>query len=87
MKDGENEDKSPVVEELATVCRQYPSLDPRDPLDAIADPQWDDASRTDDWRNYVDSEVAAMWDRLSAESRLVAYLTAAGRAETDAFRY
>ena len=66
-----------VIEQLAAACREYPGLDPRDPLDAIKDPQWEDACRTNDWRNYVSYHVASLWDSLSVESRLVAYLTGA----------
>jgi hypothetical protein len=32
-----------TVAKLLEACREYPGLDPRDPLEAIADPCWDDA--------------------------------------------
>ena len=51
---------SPAALELLTACREYPGLDPRDPLEAIADPQWDSASRTNDWRNAVNPTAAVV---------------------------
>ncbi len=68
------------IKRLIEACRRFPGLDPRDVLKAIDDPQWGDASRTNDWRNGVLGTVSDLWDDLPIEARLVAYLTAAVEA-------
>jgi len=72
-------EKSAVVERLAKACRNNLGLDPRDPLAAIQDPQWDKARRTNDWRNYIEPDLIDVWEQLSDEARLSAYLTAASQ--------
>lgn len=68
---------SPAVARLLEASRKLPGLDPRDPLDAVADPQWGRASRTNDWRNHVEPEIINVWDELSLDARIVAYLLGA----------
>ncbi len=71
------------IARLIAACRQYPGLDPRDVLEAIDDPQWNDASRTNDWRNYVNSQVRCDWHQLPRPARLVAYLMSASRSFSE----
>jgi hypothetical protein len=75
--------KKSMAAELLGACRQHPGLDPRGVLEAIGDPQWDHASRTNDWRNYVDGDVIDLWAFLCVEAKLVAYLTAASQSFLD----
>jgi hypothetical protein len=63
--------------ELLEMCRAHRGLDPRDPLEAVADPHWWNASRKDDWRNVVPTKIADVEPLLSLESRLAAYYVAA----------
>jgi hypothetical protein len=69
--------ENPTIVKLLEACREYPGLDPRDPLDAVADPQWGDASRTNDWRNHIPPSVSELWDGIPLEGRLAAYLMGA----------
>ena len=71
------------VEHLIAACREYPGLDPRDVLEAIADPQWCDASRPNDWRNFVGCELVEIWESLPMDSRLVAYLMSSSLASRE----
>ena len=72
-----------TIDKLLEACRGISGLDPRDPLDAVADPHWDEASRTNDWRNCVDDDVIFVWDSLSLDAKLVAYLQGASRSFFD----
>ena len=74
---------TPVIERLLALCRQYPGLDPRDVLEAVANPQWGEAARTNDWRQYVCASVVELWPGLSQESRLVSYLSASVAAHFE----
>ncbi len=80
MKTEKNAENS-CVAELLDACREYRGLDPRDVLEAIADPQWDDAGPINDWRNRIGETLIDLWESLPIEARLVAYL----RASFDAF--
>lgn len=68
--------------ELVERCRRYRGLDPRDPLEAIEDPQWDDAGSISDWRNYVPDSIKRCWGGLSLDARVVTYLQAGLRAKS-----
>lgn len=49
----------------------------------IENPQWGSTGRVHDWRNYIPDAVQANWERLSLETRLVAYCMAEKQASDE----
>lgn len=47
------------------------------------DPQFNKARKYYDWRNYVPDEVRKVWKDLSPEARVMSFLVAKTRAETE----
>jgi hypothetical protein len=82
VKNVQTKNKS-AVDELVAACREHPGLDPRDVLVAIADPQWGNASRKNDWRMRVDALVIDLWGDLSLDAKLALYLTASSQSFLD----
>ncbi len=72
---------TPIEEKLLAMCREQHGLDGRDPIDAIEQPTWNCASRTNDWRNSVCADLRDQWSELSIETRLAIYLSAACDAD------
>jgi hypothetical protein len=78
-----------IEKRLVELCRGDEFLgrrlfDSRDVIEAVNDPRWeDDVTRHDDWRNYLNEVVADLWEHLSFESRLIAYINACQAAFDD----
>lgn len=73
----------PHVEVLLRLCREEMTLDPRDVLEAVNDPQWNKAGRVHDWRNHIQGGLEDIWDQLGLDARLSLYLTAAIGADRE----
>lgn len=67
---------------LTRLCRELSRNMPEniDCLKAVDDPDWDKVNGPQDWRHYVTSETAEIWQLLSLESRLSLHYDALVRA-------
>jgi hypothetical protein len=62
------------------------TLEPKDlpPLpDSWHSPRWDNIGRVHDWRNYIPDGLAARWDELSVEGRMIAACMAQEQANRE----
>lgn len=50
---------------------------------AISNPQFENAGRVHDWRNYVPALLQEHWNELSVDSRLIVYAMAEDRASAE----
>lgn len=46
-------------------------------------PRFDRAYRRHDWRNYIPDELAKVWEEMSSQSRISAYLVAKKQADQE----
>lgn len=54
--------------------------------EAILNPEWENAGRVNDWRNYIPEKLQEIWNDLSCDAKIIAYYMAdemAGREEWD----
>lgn len=73
--------KNPAyIDELIAQCNAEFNTDPRDVLEAIADPQWENRNKVHDWRTHVKSSIQDLWQHLSLDARIALYLDAAVEA-------
>jgi hypothetical protein len=64
----------------------FESIGEKEAIKAIKNPQWKNTGNVHDWRNYIHDGTKELWNRLSGETRLVAYIMAyqqASREEHD----
>lgn len=52
-------------------------------LEPLENPQWRDARKVHDWRNHIPETMQSIWDRLSMEARIVAYIFAKQAADRE----
>lgn len=51
--------------------------------ESITNPKWEEAGRVLDWRNYIPLELQRIWDKLSIESRIIAFYLADSMAHKE----
>jgi hypothetical protein len=51
--------------------------------DILIDPKWGERRRVHEWRNHVEGLVMDLWDGLSDDAKLVAFITAADAAHNE----
>ncbi len=46
-------------------------------------PEWENAGRVHDWRNYISEEIEAMWDTFTDEQKAALYRQADAQASAE----
>ena len=63
-------------------CARYDALDDDLPRDWLS-PNWSDAVRVHDWRNYIPEPIQKRWQNLAVETRIVAACMAEMQAKNE----
>ena len=78
MKSVQTENKL-VVDNLLEISAESANLLPAEVLNSFQCPDWE-ADRGWQWELYVDRDVRALWDGLSQDAKLIAFLFAVRRS-------
>jgi hypothetical protein len=52
-------------------------------LAAVQSPNWEDAAPCQNWKNYIPNCVRRIWDELTTEAKVVAFLVAEEQARNE----
>lgn len=74
-----------VFEALLQIAikESHEHLTSQDVIARLNDPKWDEYQRVHNWRRYVPGELVPLWEHLTVQAQLTAYISAVKQAMAE----